>query len=161
MIRGEGRGLWFFEEKKDCSARSDKKVVCSANFKNKNFVHNTVRKMGLYEGKKLAYSFAWEITKVCFWLGAKNKKMFAQGKKTIASTPHVPSGPPLRNTPGIAYNYASSWMCVPPRPHWLYYTPCDKSVVLNWYDRACHILRIFSFPCLSCAIPLPILYHIC
>ena len=47
-----GGAMGFFG-KKDCSAKSDEKIVCLAKCKNKKFVHKTGSKMGLYGGKKL------------------------------------------------------------------------------------------------------------
>ena len=78
MVRGRPDGTWggdyVFWKKKDYSANSDEKIVCSANCKkNKKFVHKTGRKMGLYGAKKIARSFAYEEKKVCFWLRVKKK----------------------------------------------------------------------------------------
>ena len=72
---------FFFGKKKDCSAKSDEKIVCSiSTVKNKKkIVHKTGRKMGLYGGGKIASSFAWEGKKGLFLV--RSEKKFAQGKK--------------------------------------------------------------------------------
>ena len=56
MIRGGGGGLLFCE--KNCLAKSDEKIVCSANCKKiKRLFTNLAEKWG-YMGKKFARSFA-------------------------------------------------------------------------------------------------------
>ena len=89
-----GGGLWVFWKKKDCSARSDKKIVFSANCQNKKFVHKTGRKMGPYEGGKSVHVPLPE-RKQKFVSGYEWQKKVCSGEKIIAPPPHVPSGPPL------------------------------------------------------------------
>ena len=80
MIRGGSyRG---FLKKKNCAAKSDENNLFSKLIKNKKFVHKTGGKMGLYGKKNLLVPLAEKGKKVCFWLGAKKKKVCtATGKK--------------------------------------------------------------------------------
>ena len=71
----------FLEKKRDCSAKSDEKIICSANCKNQKFVHKTGRKMGLYRGKNLLVPSPERIKKGLF--AFRSEKKVCTGKKNL------------------------------------------------------------------------------
>ena len=99
LFRGRPDDTWggsygFFGKKRDCLAKSDEKIVCSANCQTKKFVHKTVRKMGFIQWRKKICLFLCLRAKkrFCFWLGVK--KQVCPGEKTH-SLPHISSGSSL------------------------------------------------------------------
>ena len=81
MIRGAGTIFW--EEgrgRKKIVQQKVIKIVVQQTVKNKKFVHKTARETGLYEGEKLAHSFAREKKKSLF-LVRSEKESVHRGKE--------------------------------------------------------------------------------
>ena len=81
-------GAIVFLEKKPLEQKVLKKWFVQQTVKIK-FFHKTGRKIGLYRGKKLACSFAWEEKKGLFLVRSKKKTSFHRGKNHSPTTYHL------------------------------------------------------------------------
>ena len=78
--------MFFFLKKKYCSADSDDKIVCSANWKNNKFVHKAGKKLGLYRGKNLFVHLPGRKKRLFL---VRRKKKVCTGKNAIAPPPPI------------------------------------------------------------------------